>query len=257
MEHDCSASEGAVDGCNSPLILIADDDMSASSAMAIALNESGYRTSNAADGEKALSSFRKLRPDLMILDVMMPKLDGFQVCKRIRAVDEETPILFLSAKGDIVDKRIGYEAGADDYLVKPFGGEELVLRVGALLRRARTKSQPAMSPVDLGDGWVASGDLRIDVRTGETTLREKPVDLTPKERRIMAALASHPGEVFSKNDLIQLAWGEEYLGTPVGIAVYIRHLREKIEDDPDNPRHILTVWRCGYRLGEACRGTCD
>lgn len=233
-------------------MLIADDDLSTASAMAIALAEKGYRSRNAADGEEALRLFGELRPDLLILDVMMPKLDGFQVCKRIRQIDGATPVLFLSAKGDIVDKRIGYEAGADDYLVKPFSGEELVLRVGALLRRARMGNAKVDYRVSREESWVAVGNLKVNVNTGETLLRGEAVDLTPKESRIMAALASHLGEVFSKEDLIQLAWGEEYVSMSVGIAVYIRHLREKVEDDPDNPCHILTVWRCGYRLGEGC-----
>ena len=183
------------------LVLVADDDNSSSSAIEKMLAKDGHRCLRARNGQEALRLFWDERPDLIILDVMMPLLDGFQVCERIREHDRATPVLFLTAKGDIVDKRIGYGIGGDDYLVKPFSGEELRLRVGALLRRAQIAAEAAASAPQSELYHV--GDLEVNVRTGNVRLAGKRVELTPKESRIMAVLASHPGEVYSKRDLIE------------------------------------------------------
>lgn len=234
-----------VDGA--PLILVADDDESSSRAIEKMLAKDGYRCCRAASGQEALQLFRSCQPDVVILDVMMPLLDGFQVCGRIREVDCDTPILFLSAKGDIVDKRIGYGVGADDYLVKPFSGDELRLRVGALLRRARLAQGRAVHADD-AQPLYRVGDLEVNTHTGDVRMAGRRVDLTPKEARIMAVLASHPGEVYSKRDLIAEIWGEEYLDSSIAISVYVRRIRAKLESDPSEPRYLLTVWHCGYRL---------
>lgn len=232
-------------------ILLADDDRSLRGATAQMLSEAGYVCAEASNGSQALEEFTNVKPDLVILDIMMPGLDGFEVCERIRQADSMVPVLFFSAKGDIVDKRIGYKLGADDYLVKPFAEEELLLRVEALLRRA-CRAQGAASGCagekDLGTREI--GDLRVDVRHGDVWRRGEKIALSPKERRIMATLAEHPGETFDRNDLIRLVWGEEYLNTSISIPVYMRKLREKIEDDPSDPRYLQTVWGLGYRLGD-------
>ena len=226
------------------LVLVADDDNSSSSAIEKMLAKDGHRCLRARNGQEALRLFWDERPDLIILDVMMPLLDGFQVCERIREHDRATPVLFLTAKGDIVDKRIG----GDDYLVKPFSGEELRLRVGALLRRAQIAAEAAASAPQSELYHV--GDLEVNVRTGNVRLAGKRVELTPKESRIMAVLASHPGEVYSKRDLIEEIWGEEYLDSSIAISVYIRRIRAKLEPDPSEPRYVQTVWHCGYRLAD-------
>jgi two-component system response regulator VicR len=233
----------------SPIVLVADDDASSNNAIGFILEQEGYRCRKASDGEEALRLFEELSPDVVILDVMMPLLDGFQVCERIRARDRTTPILFLSVKGDIVDKRIGYGIGADDYLVKPFGGEELRLRIGALLRRASLALTVSACDGACPHDSLAIDELEVNIHTGGVKVRGEKVELTPKESRIMATLAAHPGEVFSKNDLIVAIWGEEYLDASIAISVYIRRIREKIEPDPSDPRYLQTVWRCGYRLG--------
>ena len=230
------------------LVLVADDDNSSSSAIEKMLAKDGHRCLRARNGQEALRLFWDERPDLIILDVMMPLLDGFQVCERIREHDRATPVLFLTAKGDIVDKRIGYGIGGDDYLVKPFSGEALGVRVGALLRRAQIAAEAAASAPQSELYHV--GDLEVNVRTGNVRLAGKRVELTPKESRIMAVLASHPGEVYSKRDLIEEIWGEEYLDSSIAISVYIRRIRAKLEPDPSEPRYVQTVWHCGYRLAD-------
>lgn len=235
-----------------PLVLVAEDDESAASAVTLMLARDGLSCVRAANGAEALELFAARRPDVVILDVMMPVLDGFQVCERIRQQDEAVPVLFLTAKGDMVDKRIGYSVGADDYLAKPFSGDELRLRVGALLRRARRASLTC-APNGAGapcSEELAVGELLVNVHTGATCIAGKKVELTPNEARIMAMLASRPGDVFSKADLIREIWGPEYLESAIGISVYVRRIREKIEPDPSSPQYLKTVWRCGYRLGE-------
>lgn len=235
-----------------PLVLVAEDDESAASAVMLMLARDGITCVRAVNGSDALEHFARRRPDVVILDVMMPVLDGFQVCERIRQQDEAVPVLFLTAKGDMVDKRIGYSVGADDYLVKPFSGDELRLRVGALLRRARRVSFAcAPNGVDTPrNEELVIGELSVNVHTGVTCVAGEKVELTPNEARIMAVLASHPGDVYSKADLICEIWGPEYLESAIGISVYVRRIREKIEPDPSSPQYLKTVWRCGYRLGE-------
>lgn len=229
-------------------VLLADDDASLREALVRMLEEDGYRCLEASDGAEALTLIGAASPDLVVLDVMMPKMDGFEVCERMRRTDAATPVLFLSAKGDIVDKRTGYRMGADDYIAKPFSGEELRLRVSALLRRAKL---PLGQSVSQQRDRLAMGGLTVDFRSGDVSVDGKRIGLTPKESRIVRTLAEHPGEVFSKEDLIRAIWGEEYLDGSISISVYVRRIREKLEADPANPRYVQTVWRYGYRLGDA------
>lgn len=225
-------------------ILVVDDDPSLRDVVELILERIKCMCVKANDGEDALTLFKDIRPDLVILDVTMPKLDGFSVCKRIRMVNEKIPILFLSAKSDIVDKRVGFQAGADDWMVKPFSGEELQLRVTALLRRAYEGPVRVNSSAE----FFSLDDLRINLRTGDVLLRGNKIDLTPKETRILISLAEHPGETFSKEDLIAAIWGDEYIGTAISISTYIRRIRAKIEADSGNPRYLQTVWSYGYRM---------
>lgn len=232
-------------------ILIADDEASLRDALGIILRQAGHEVRVATDGAQAVELFMRERPDLVVLDVMMPRLSGFEVCEALRAISPDVPLLMLSAKGAVDDRRNGLRAGADDYVVKPFDDEELVLRVEALLRRvaapagaegAAADARQLMQPVTIGD-------LTIDPRRCEVSVAGKAVALTPKEFQILALLADHPGEVFTSEELVETIWGKEYAGEAISIPVYIRRIRLKIEKDPSRPEYLQTVWRFGYKLG--------
>lgn len=227
-------------------ILFADDDDSLCSATEIILAKAGYEVHSARDGAQAVERFRAVRPDLVILDIMMPKLDGYGACNEIRMEDPDVPVIMLSAKGDIVDKRIGFKIGADDYVVKPFNGEELLLRVEALLRRSSARTAEAASEA----GGMAIGDLEVNPYSCKVTVRGEAVSLTPTEYQIIAQMAKEPGRVFTCEDLIDEVWGSEYRQESISIPVYIRRIRQKIERDPSSPEYLKTVWRFGYKLGE-------
>ena len=229
-------------------IMLADDEESIRIVVEHIVTEDNYEFCYASDGLEALAVFEQEMPDLVILDVMMPKLNGFDVCAEIRKKDNKVPIIILSAKGDIVDKSVGFKAGADDYLVKPFSSLELSLRIEALLRR-RGHQNSNGSEVEKKD-MVKYGDLEIYFNRYKAKLRGKTVDLTPKEFKILAYMASHPGEVFTREQLLSYVWGEDYVGELTNIAVFIRKIREKIEDEPSKPKYLQTVWGIGYKFGE-------
>ena len=226
-------------------ILIADDDESIVGLIEAVLAEAGYRVLVCRDGRSALEAFRKERPDLMLLDVVMPKMSGFEVCEAVREEDGATPVIFLSAKGDIVDKKVGYRLGADEYMTKPFNSDELLLHIAAVLRRCSLRQQP-----DTPAAWgpFACGAFSFDPAALTVRRNGITVTLSPREFRVLEHMARHAGEVFTREDLVRDIWGEEYLSSGVGIAVYIRHLRQKIEDDPSHPCHLQTVGRIGYRF---------
>lgn len=227
-------------------ILVVDDERSIVNGIEELLTEEGYEVVTAYDGDTALDIFAESQPDLVVLDIMMPKRNGFQVCEEIRRHSENIPILFLSAKGDIVDKSIGFGAGADDYMTKPFVGEELLLRIEALLRR----SAPRVEASEMAQRDVARiGDLEIHFKRHRAYLRGKQLDLTPKEFLLLSTMADRPGEAFTTQELVCAVWGEDYAADVTSIAVYVRHIREKIEEDPSKPVYLTTVWRVGYRLG--------
>lgn len=227
-------------------ILIADDEDSIRALLREIMQEDGFGVCEASDGFEAVEVFARERPDLAVLDVMMPKVDGFDACERIRALNANVPVLFLSAKGDIVDKKSGYRVGADDYMTKPFNGEELLLHVKALLRRCAA----AVEPVAEGSGptVLELGDLYFDFRSFKLTSADKRVDLTPKEFQVLAFLARHPDQAFSREEIVEAVWGNEYDTASVSVAVYIRRIREKLEVDPSKPRYLKTVWRVGYMV---------
>ncbi len=229
-------------------IMLADDEESIRILVEHIVTDDGHEFCYAADGMEALAVFQQEQPDLLILDVMMPKLNGFDVCSKLREQGETIPIIILSAKGDIVDKSVGFRAGADDYLVKPFSSLELSLRIEALLRWKTRKSNYV--PVSETEDTYKIGDLEICFKRLEVKLRGKTVDLTPKEYKIVAYMASHPGEVFSRERLITHVWGEDYVGESTSIAVFIRKIREKIEDEPSKPKYLQTVWGMGYKFGD-------
>jgi DNA-binding response OmpR family regulator len=223
-------------------ILAVDDDRNNLKMLAFLLGEEGYEVITADNGRTALDLLDSQHPDLVILDVMMPQMDGLEVCRRIRQT-MDIPIVILSAKGETTDKVLGLELGADDYLPKPFEPSELLARVKAVLRRSE------LSTFDDSQVAVAVGGLRLDP-VGNRVLLEsgQAVDLTPIEFRLLHCLMRNAGRTLSHDFLMSHAWGYEYEGYSNQIAVYIRRLRSKVEEDPANPRYIATVRGLGYRF---------
>lgn len=223
-------------------VMVVDDELGIRLLVQTVVGGAGHECCTVDGGERALEAFRLHHPDVVVLDVMMPKVDGFEVCRRIRAIDDRVPVLFLSAKGDIGDKKIGFSNGGDDYLVKPFNEEELLMRIDALHRRAvKSASQETGVPESF-----ELGNYRFDALRHQIMREGTPIPFTPKEFQLLFHLALHHGKVIGKEELIECAWGAEYAGEPVNIAVYIRKIREKIEDNPAKPVHLKTVWGVGY-----------
>ncbi|EHL09152.1 putative transcriptional regulatory protein WalR [Desulfitobacterium hafniense DP7] len=225
-------------------IMLVDDEDSIRKVVAHLAQKEGYDFCYASDGEKALQMFAQENPDLIILDVMLPELDGFEVCRRIRQ-ESAVPIILLSAKGDIVDKSVGFNMGADDYMTKPFSPIELALRMKAMFRRAFRLSNENLAE---DKDRLIFKDLEINNKTFEVIVRGKKVDLTSKEFELLSFMANHPGQVFTRQQLFDNLWGEKYLGDSGTITVFIRKVREKIELDPGRPEYILTVWGVGYKF---------
>ena len=223
-------------------ILLVDDEDSIQKLLAYPLEREGYRVLQARDGEEALERFASERVDLVVLDIMLPKLDGLEVCKRLRA-ESEVPIIMLTARDDELDKVLGLELGADDYITKPFSIREFRSRVRALLRRAAVSRQ-----VD-GDGELISAEgLTIDLARRLVEVEAKRVQLTYVEFELLRILASNPGRVYSRRMLLEALWGGADYREPRTIDVHVRHLREKLERDPADPEYILTLRGVGYRF---------
>ncbi|MBI3536403.1 MAG: response regulator transcription factor [Chloroflexi bacterium] len=206
------------------------------------LQRDGFRVSTAADGEAALATFDASDPELVLLDLMLPKIDGLEVFRRIRA-KHATPIIMLTAKGEELDRVLGLELGADDYIVKPFSPREVVARVKTVLRRAA-----APAPNDAAAKAIAIGDVRIDPRTREVSARGALVELTGKEFDLLYFLAQHPGQVFTRAQLLDQVWGYEFFGDASTVTVHVRRVREKIEANPADPKCVLTIWGVGYKF---------
>jgi len=223
-------------------ILAVDDDRNNLKMLAFLLGEEGYEVLTAETGRAALALLDSQHPDLVILDVMMPQMDGLEVCRRIRQT-MDIPIIILSAKGETTDKVLGLELGADDYLPKPFEPSELLARVKAVLRRSE------ISTFDDSQVAIAIGGLRLDP-VGNRVVLEKGtvIDLTPIEFRLLHCLMRNAGRTLNHDFLMSHAWGYEYEGYSNQIAVYIRRLRSKVEEDPTNPKYIATVRGLGYRF---------
>ena len=229
-------------------VMLIDDDKGVHVLMRRIIEDAGYRYCAAYDGESGLKMLASEHPDLLLLDVMMPGMNGFDVCTKIREQGRRIPIIFLSAKGDIVDKSIGFKAGGDDYVVKPFSPDELLLRIEAHLRRH--KSDLAFAKAVSREGSNKTGDLEIFFNRYEVRLRGEPGDLTAKEFEILALLASSPGQVFTRNQIYEHIWGRDSSVDENSITVFMRKIREKIEDNPSQPKYLLTVWRVGYKFAE-------
>ena len=228
-------------------ILLADDEVSIQKLISGLLEDEGHECVCVEDGTDALEAFENGSFDLVILDVMMPRMDGFATCRELRTRGVTAPVIFLSAKGDIVDKGIGFAAGGDDYMTKPFDPRELLMHIEAHLRRAHMDAAPARPEPKT----LVLGRFVIDTAKHQVTKDGTPIKLTPKEFKILLALARTPDTVLSKEQLIEDAWGAEFVGETQSITVFIKKLRNKIEDDPSDPRIIETVWGIGYRLVES------
>lgn len=225
-------------------ILLADDDDMIVDVLRYQLEREGYQVLTAGDGQQALALAQAARPDLVLLDVMMPKLQGWEVCRELRRTST-VPILMLTARGEEMDRVLGLELGADDYIVKPFSFRELLARVHAALRRA-AYSQPPVEPSV--ERPITLGDIAIDLRRHAVTRGGAPVALSPREYELLVALHQAAGAVINRHELLDRAWGEQWIGNPRTLDVHIRWLREKLEEDPARPRLILTVRGAGYRL---------
>ena len=227
---------------DSSTILLVDDEDSVQKLLAYPLEREGYRVLQARDGEEALERFASERVDLVVLDIMLPKLDGLEVCKRLRA-ESEVPIIMLTARDDELDKVLGLELGADDYITKPFSIREFRSRVRALLRRAAVSRH-----VDEDGELISAEGLTIDLARRLVEVGGRRVQLTYVEFELLRILASHPGRVYSRRMLLEALWGGADYREPRTIDVHVRHLREKLEHDPGEPEYILTVRGVGYRF---------
>jgi DNA-binding response OmpR family regulator len=223
-------------------ILLVDDEESIQKLLAFPLERDGFRVVPAHDGEEALDRFAQERVDLVVLDVMLPRLDGLEVCRKLRATSS-VPILMLTARDDELDKVLGLELGADDYMTKPFSVREFRSRVRALLRRA---AAPRHEPG--GDDVIQADGLRIDPARRRVTVGGREVELTYVEFELVRALAERPGRVFTRQALLERLWGDSDYRDPRTIDVHIRHLREKLEQDARRPEYIFTVRGVGYRF---------
>ena len=220
-------------------ILVCDDDRNICELLRLYLEKDGYTVSIANDGEEALAKFTAEAPDLILLDIMMPKLDGWQVCREIRK-KSDCPIIMITAKGETFDKVLGLELGADDYVVKPFDSKEVVARIKAVLRRCTpAEAQP--------DGVISYDKLSVDLTRYELKVNGQVVDAPPKELELLYYLASHPNRVFTRDQLLDEVWGFEYYGDSRTIDVHVKRLREKLENTSDQ-WSLKTVWGVGYKF---------
>ncbi|MCW3008924.1 MAG: response regulator transcription factor [Solirubrobacterales bacterium] len=228
----------------SPRILLVDDEQAIQTLLSYPLRKDGYEVVQATDGRQALARFEEGTYDLVVLDVMMPQLDGLEVCRRMRA-RSNVPIIMLTAKAEEVDKVVGLELGADDYITKPFSMREFRSRVKAALRRA---GMPRSAEPEDGEEPLAVHDLRIDFAKRSVRVREEDVPTTYVEFEILAALARAPGRVFTRDMLLTRVWGDSAYRDPRTIDVHIRHLREKLETEAKDPEYLFTVRGVGYRF---------
>jgi DNA-binding response OmpR family regulator len=223
-------------------VLVVDDEPMVREVLARYLERDGFEVEAASDGERALQAFEARRPDLVLLDLMLPRVDGFEVFRRIRA-QSQSPVIMITARGDVSDRIVGLETGADDYVSKPFSPAEVVARVRAVLRRG------AHSAEDTGSRKVRRfGDLEIDTGARLVRVGGSAVSLTPREFDLLDFLASNPRTVFSRYELLDELWDVAFSGDPATVTVHVRRLREKVEPDPSRPTRLVTVWGSGYRF---------
>ena len=227
-------------------ILIVEDELTLQETLAYNLKHQGYSVETASDGSSAIEKAKKNKPDLILLDIMLPGIDGFEVCREIRK-DMTVPILMLTARDDEIDRVVGLEVGADDYLTKPFSMRELIARVKALLRRVRIMQE--MQPSGGKSQKIYKfGNLTIDENRREVLLDDQPLELKPKEYDLLLFLAQHKGQVLSREIILEKVWGWDYFGDSRTVDVHVRWLREKIEKIPAEPERIITIRSAGYRF---------
>lgn len=222
-------------------ILVIDDEAAIRELLKYNLEKEGYKVTGASDGEHALNLMDKSKFDLVILDLMLPGINGLEVCRKMRQDHSLStiPIIMLTAKGEEIDKVVGLELGADDYVTKPFGVRELLARIKVRLRR---------TSLDREEDIIVKGDLVIDSSAFSIRVRNEEVDFTPKEFELLKLLATHPGKVYTRDELLEKIWGYEYPGDTRTVDVHVRHLRQKIEKDPSIPEYIETLRGIGYRF---------
>jgi DNA-binding response OmpR family regulator len=221
-------------------VLVVDDDVTVREVVVTYLRAAGHEVDETADGEGALSLLRDRPADLVVLDLMLPGIDGLEVCQRLRDRGDDLPVIMLTALGSETDRVVGLERGADDYVTKPFSPRELVLRVDSVLRRAGERAGTEVR------GAVTDGDLVVDSTEHTATLAGRRLSLTVREFDLLRFLLSHPGHAFSREELLQKVWGWSF-GDQSTVTVHVRRLREKIEADPTHPVRLATVWGVGYR----------
>ena len=231
-------------------ILVVEDEVALQETLVYNLQRQGYEAESVGDGHAALEAARRIRPDLVILDIMLPGVDGYEVCRILRQ-EMTTPVLMLTARDDEIDRVVGLEVGADDYMTKPFSMRELLARVKAMLRRVRLIrdemgiTAPPAAPVNQS---IRFGNLALDQTRHEVTLDDKVLQLKPKEYDLLLFLAEHPGQVLSREFVLERVWGWDYIGDSRTVDVHVRWLREKIEKEPAKPQRIVTVRGAGYRF---------
>ncbi len=224
-------------------ILVVDDEEPIQELLRFNLEKEGYRVSVAKDGQEALKHVENDQPDLIVLDLMLPGMDGLEVCRKLRSNPkfQQIPIIMLTAKGEEIDKVLGLEIGADDYMTKPFSPRELLARIKARLRRLNPKEEA-------DNQIIVRGELQVDVTGFRVHVRGEETELTPKEFELLRVLVAHPGKVYSRDELLERIWGYEYDGDTRTVDVHVRHLRLKVERDPSNPEYIETLRGIGYRF---------
>ena len=226
-------------------ILIVDDDANIAELISLYLEKECFETRIVGDGEEALQVFPVFKPNLILLDLMLPGIDGYQVCREVRS-SSQVPIIMLSAKGEIFDKVLGLELGADDYMIKPFDSKELVARVKAVLRRYQTAPAPASPTLEQQGNFVEYPDLIVNLTNYSVTYRGRSIEMPPKELELLYFLASSPNQVFTREQLLDNIWGYEYIGDTRTVDVHIKRLREKIKDHKNWA--LTTVWGIGYKF---------
>jgi len=228
-------------------VLIVEDDRTLLDVLKYNLTKEGHDVITASDGVEALDAARDKKPDLIVLDIMLPKLDGFEVCRILRT-EMTAPILMLTARAEETDKVVGLELGADDYMTKPFSMREFLARIRAMLRRTEMMKAAASSVKDLIPALIKVGEIEIDLARHRVSRGSTLIDLSPKEFDLLAFLVKNKEQVFSRDQLLEKIWGYDYAGDTRTVDVHIRWLRQKIESDPANPRHLLTVRGIGYKF---------
>jgi phosphate regulon transcriptional regulator PhoB len=228
-----------------PRIVMIEDEPDIVQLVRYTCQKEGFLLESFGRGKDGLDHLRRKSADIVLLDIMLPDVDGLDLCKRLRADEylKSLPVIFLTAKGAEVDRIVGLEMGADDYVVKPFSPRELLARVKAVLRRKEAPSEDGEQLIDIGD-------LHLDCQRQQVTVSGRPVELSTLEFKLLRFLATHPGRIFSRDKLLDQVWGQDRFVAPRTVDVHIRRLREKIEEEPDSPRSLLTVRGAGYRFAE-------